>query len=96
MVFEHQFNVLDAKKNQPTVERVIFETLKALKYFKVFSLLQSRASDTDCSILQKQELRFLYPLERLVILEIELVSRASVQAKIGVLEHLAASRRITP
>ncbi|KAM5537556.1 hypothetical protein V8D89_008769 [Ganoderma adspersum] len=75
MEFERQFNVLDAKKTQPNVERIIFETVKALQYF------------------QRQEPRFTYPLDRLVILEIELVSRASVQAKIGVLKDAGGAHQ---
>ncbi|PIL26947.1 hypothetical protein GSI_10085 [Ganoderma sinense ZZ0214-1] len=62
-----QFNVLDSKKTQPTIERIVRETVKALKCFK------------------GKEPRFVYPLHRLVILEIELVPSASVQATIGVL-----------
>ena len=43
--FERQFNVLDAKKTQPSIERIIFETVKALKCFTVSSVFNSRLSD---------------------------------------------------
>ena len=84
-----QFNVLDVGGTQPTVERIVRETVKALKRFKVCSALAGmRLSAADfCFIWQGREPRFIYPLHRLVILQIELVSCASVQATIGVLSE---------
>ncbi|KAM5543997.1 hypothetical protein V8D89_002614 [Ganoderma adspersum] len=73
--FDQQFNVLDAAKNQPTIGRIMVETVKALERFK------------------GDEKRFAYQLDQLFILELELVSRASVQAKIGVLEDDGATHQ---
>ena len=39
MEFNEQFNVLDVAKNQPTVERIVFETVKAMERFRVGSTL---------------------------------------------------------
>ncbi|KAM5541353.1 hypothetical protein V8D89_004907 [Ganoderma adspersum] len=79
MEFSQQFNVLDAAKDQPTIEHIVFGTAKALERFK------------------ERELRFTqaHTLDQLVILKIELVSGASVQAKIGVLavEDVTAAHR---
>ena len=38
--FKRQFNVLDTRRTQPTVERVIFQTVNALQCFEVSSVIE--------------------------------------------------------